>query len=196
MEKSIYFAPQIIRESSRGFDSIPLQDDMLSNREVMVIGHIDAEAVNALIAQLLYLKREDPEGEITLYVNSPGGEVTSGLALYDVMRSIPCPLRMVCTGIAASMASVLFVAGDTREMLPHSRLMLHDPLISSTGGSALELNAVAEDLMRTRQSMAEIYALHTGKTVEEIFEVTSRDTYFTPERAIEFGLADTIAKSL
>lgn len=196
MEKTIYFAPQIIRESSRGFDSIPLQDDMLANREMMIIGQIDAESVNSLIAQLLYLKREDPVAEITLYVNSPGGEVTSGLALYDVMQGISCPIRTICTGIAASMASVLFAAGDTREMLRHSRLMLHDPLIPNAGGSALELSAVAEDLMRTRQAMAEIYAKHTGKSIEEIFEVTSKDTYFTPERSIEFGLADKIVETM
>lgn len=196
MEKTIYFAPQIIRESSRGFDSIPLQDDMLANREMMIIGQIDAESVNSLIAQLLHLKREDPVAEITLYVNSPGGEVTSGLALYDVMQGVSCPIRTICTGIAASMASVLFAAGDTREMLRHSRLMLHDPLIPNAGGSALELSAVAEDLMRTRQAMAEIYAKHTGKSIEEIFEVTSKDTYFTPERAIEFGLADKIVETM
>ena len=196
MEKTIYFAPQIIRESSRGLDSIPLQDDMLANREMMVVGQIDAESVNSLIAQLRHLKREDPVAEITLYVNSPGGEVTSGLALYDVMQGISCPIRTICTGIAASMASVLFTAGDTREMLRHSRLMLHDPLIPNAGGSALELSAVAEDLMRTRQAMAEIYAKHTGKSIEEIFEVTSKDTYFTPERAIEFGLADKIVETM
>lgn len=196
MEKTIYFAPQIIRESSRGLDSIPLQDDMLANREMMVVGQIDSESVNSLIAQLLHLKREDPVAEITLYVNSPGGEVTSGLALYDVMQGISCPIRTICTGIAASMASVLFTAGDTREMLRHSRLMLHDPLIPNAGGSALELSAVAEDLMRTRQAMAEIYAKHTGKSIEEIFEVTSKDTYFTPERAIEFGLADKIVETM
>lgn len=196
MEKSIYFAPNIIRESSRGIDSVSLQDDMLAHREVMVIGQIDAEAVNALIAQLLHLNRDDPEAEITMYVNSPGGEVTSGLALYDVMQSISCPIRVVCTGIAASMASLFFVAGDAREMLPHSRLMLHDPLIMNAGGSALELNAVAGDLMRTRQSMAEIYARHSKKTVEEILAVTSKDTYFTPEAAIEFGLADSIVTTM
>lgn len=196
MEKTIYFAPQIIRESSRGLDSIPLQDDMLANREMMVVGQIDSESVNSLIAQLLHLKREDPVAEITLYVNSPGGEVTSGLALYDVMQGISCPIRTICTGIAASMASVLFTAGDTREMLRHSRLMLHDPLMPNAGGSALELSAVAEDLMRTRQAMAEIYAKHTGKSIEEIFEVTSKDTYFTPERAIEFGLADKIVETM
>lgn len=196
MEKLIELTPQIIRESSSGFDRIPLQDDMLAHREVMVVGQIDAEAVNVLIAQLLHLKRVDPEGEIVMYLNSPGGEVTSGLALYDVMQSISCPVRTVCTGIAASMASVLFAAGDSREMLPHSRLMLHDPLIASVGGSALELDSVAQDLMRTRQAMAEIYALHTGRSVEEIYAVTSKDTYFTPESAIEFGLADRVVHEI
>lgn len=190
MNNSIYTAPQVIRESSRGFDAIPLQDEMLSHREVMLIGDINAEGVNALIAQLLHLCREDAEGQITIYVNSGGGEVVSGLALYDVMQAIPCPIRTVCTGIAASMASVIFAAGDEREMLPHSRLMLHDPLVTNAAGSALELSARAEDLMRTRDAMAQIYAAHTGKSVEEIFAVTAKDTYFSPDEAIAFGLAD------
>lgn len=192
MNTSIHFAPQIIRESSRGFDKIPLQDEMLSNRELMLVGAIDADVVNSLIAQLLYLHREDPDAEITVYVNSPGGEIDSGLALYDVMRGISCPVRMVCTGMAASMASVLFVAGDVRDMLPHSRLMLHDPLISRIGGSALELNAVAEDLMRIRQAMAEIYSSHSNQSVEEVLAITAKDTYFTPQKAIECGFADKI----
>lgn len=196
MEKSIYLAPNIIRESSQGFAAIALQDDMLSNREIMMIGEINAESVNAHIAQLLHLKREDEQAPITIYVNSPGGEVSSGLALYDVMQAIPCPIHMVCTGIAASMASVLFAAGDTRTMLAHSRLMLHDPLIMQAGGSALEVSALAEDLMRTRQAIAEIFAKHTGKPIDEIFEITSKDTYFTAEKAIEFGLADEIAKAI
>lgn len=196
MEKSIYLAPNIIRESSQGFAAIALQDDMLSNREIMMIGEINAESVNAHIAQLLHLKREDEQAPITIYVNSPGGEVSSGLALYDVMQAIPCPIHMVCTGIAASMASVLFAAGDTRTMLTHSRLMLHDPLVMQAGGSALEVSALAEDLMRTRQAIAEIFAKHTGKPIDEIFEITSKDTYFTAEKAIEFGLADEIAKTI
>lgn len=196
MEKTITFAPRIIRETSRGLECIALQDEMLANREVMAIGEINAELVNALIAQLLYLKKADPDGEVTMYVNSPGGEVTSGLALYDVMQGISCPIRTVCTGLAASMASVLFAAGDMREMLPHSRLMLHDPLTTAVSGSALEVNSRAQDLMRTRQEMAEIYAKHTGKSVEEVFEVTSKDTYFMPEAAVEFGLADRIVKEV
>lgn len=192
MEKTIYSAPQIIRESSRGFDCIPLQNEMLCNREVMLIGEIDAEMANSLIAQLLFLNKENPESEISIYINSPGGEVVSGLALYDVIQAISCPVRMICTGLAASMASVIFASGTTRVMLPHSRLMLHDPLISGTAGSALELHATAENLMQIRQSMAEIYAAHTKKSVAEILDVTSKDTYFDAHSAIAFGLADNV----
>lgn len=196
MNDSILFAPNILRETHAGISCIPLQDEMLANREVMVVGEITADLVNSLIAQFLHLKKEDARGEIVMYINSPGGEVTSGLALYDVMQGVSCPVHTVCTGVAASMASVLFAAGSMRSMLPHSRLMLHDPLIPSTGGSALKLNEVAEDLMRTREAMGEIYAKHTGRTLEEIFEVTSKDTFFTPRAAIEFGLADKIAETI
>lgn len=196
MEHSILYAPNILRETHGGISFIPLQDEMLSNREVMVIGEITADLVNSLIAQFLHLKKSDPQGEIVVYINSPGGEVTSGLALYDVMQAVPCQTHTVCTGVAASMASVLFAAGDTRSMLPHSRLMLHDPLVPSTGGSALKLNEVAEDLMRIRESMGLIYSKHTGKTLEEIYEVTSKDTFFTPEAAIAFGLADEVVRTL
>ncbi len=187
---------RIIRESSRGYDLIRIQDEMLSHREVELVGDVDANSVNSLIRELRYLQRQDPEAEITFYINSDGGSVDSGMALYDVMQAISCPIRTVCVGLAASMAALLFLSGDQRDMLPHSRLMIHDPLIRQTGGSALHLKAVCDDLMETRQITAQVIAKHTGKSMEEILEKTATDSFFRAEEAVAFGLADNIITRL
>lgn len=127
----------IIKESTYGYHLIPIQDEMLSHREVELVGEVTPEAMNALVRQLRYLQRQDPEGPITLYINSPGGSVDSGMALYDVMQAVSCPIRTICVGLAASMAALLFISGGQRDMLPHSRLMIHDPLILQTGESLI-----------------------------------------------------------
>ena len=186
---------RIIKESSRGYDLIPIRDEMLSHREMELAGEVDADSVNALIRELRYLQRQDPEGEITMYINSPGGGVDSGLALYDVMQTISCPIRTVCVGLAASMAALLFISGSRRDMLPHSRLMIHDPLIVQTGGSALRLKAVSDDLMETRQITARVIAEHSGRSLEQILEKTATDSFFRAEEAVAFGLADNIITS-
>ncbi len=187
---------RIIRESTYGYNLIPIQDEMLSHREVELVGEVNSDTVNALIRQLRYLQREDPKAPITLYINSPGGSVDSGMALYDVMQAISCPIRTVCVGLAASMAALLFVSGAERDMLPHSRVMIHDPLIVQTGGSALKLKAVSDDLMETRQIIARVIAEHSGKSMEDVLARTASDSYFRAEEAIEFGLADCIITSL
>ena len=187
---------KIIRESSYGYHLIPIQDEMLSHREVELVGEVNADSVNALIRQLRYLQCEDSEAPITLYINSPGGSVDSGMALYDVMQAVSCPVRTVCVGLAASMAALLFVSGAERDMLPHSRLMIHDPLIIQTGGSALKLKAVSDDLMETRQIIARVIAEHSGKSMEEVLAKTANDCYFRAEEAVKFGLADHIITSL
>ncbi|MCI8430401.1 MAG: ATP-dependent Clp protease proteolytic subunit [Lachnospiraceae bacterium] len=187
---------RIIKESTHGYCLIPIQDEMLSRREVELVGEVNADSVNALIRQLRYLQREDPEGQITLYINSPGGGVDSGMALYDVMQAVSCPIRTVCVGLAASMAALLFVSGSRLDMLPHSRIMIHDPLIVQTGGSALKLKAVSDDLMETRRIIAGVIAEHSGKSMEEILARTATDSYFRAKEAVEFGLADHIITDL
>ena len=185
--------PNIIRETSQGFSTYRIVDEMLSNREIQCLGEINAESVYSLIMQLQHLQREDPQKEVTMYINSPGGEVTSGLALYDVMQAVSMPVRTVCVGLAASMASVLFAGGTKREMLPHAAVMIHDPLISGgVSGSALRIQTVSEDLMRTRALIAEILAKHSGHTMDEIYEKTANDTYFYGKDAVRYGLADSI----
>ena len=170
---------------------------MLANRELELCGPIDAESAAILIRNLLYLQRADAVAPIKMFINSPGGEVQSGLALYDVMQTLSCPVTTLCLGMAASMAALVFVSGARREMLPHSRVMIHDPLIGGgLGGSALSVKARADDLMRIRDITGEVLARHTGMTLERVFELTAQDTYFEAEAAVEAGLADAVVASL
>lgn len=143
-EYAFVYQPQIIRETAEGLNRLDIRDEMLDQRELELMTSVDAESCAVVIRGLLHLQRQDPTMPITLYINSPGGEVQSGLALYDVMQAVSCPIRTVCLGMAASMGALLFIAGDEREILPHSRIMIHDPLIGAgAGGSALSVKARA-----------------------------------------------------
>ena len=185
--------PNIIKETCEGTFCIPIRDALLMRREIYCTGEIDSDAAGALILQLRYLQSEDPGKEITMYINSPGGEVGSGLAVYDAMQAVSCSVKTVCVGMAASMAAILFASGDQREILPHSRLMIHDPMITDgISGSALRIDSVAKDLMRTRDTVGMILARHTGHTLEEVLEKTAADCYFSAEQAVAWGLADRI----
>lgn len=169
---------------------------MLANREVELCGPVDAGSCAVLIRSLLYLQQEDAQAPIRMFINSPGGEVQSGLALYDVMQALNCPVNTICLGMAASMAALIFVSGARREMLPHSRIMIHDPLIGGgIGGSALSVKARADDLMRIRDITGEVLSRHTGMPLDRVFELTAQDTYFEAEDAIEAGLADAVIAS-
>lgn len=191
------YIPAILERTSEGVHRYTIQDAMLQRRAIECTGAINAESVNALILQLRYLQSEDAGKEITLYINSPGGEISSGLALYDVMTALSCPIRTVCLGTAASMAALIFAAGNRREMLPHARLMIHDPLISGgIGGSALHVASVSKDLMQTRETMAQLLAKHSGQTLEAVYEKTAADTYFSAEEAVAWGLADRIVHEI
>lgn len=190
------YLPAIIKETSNGYFSVSLVDELMANREIYCLGEINSDSASNLILQLKYLERQDETSEITMYISSPGGEVSSGLAIYDTMQTIRCPIRTVCVGTAASFGAVLFAAGDKREMLPHSRLMIHDPLVGGSGfsGSATAISEKVEDLMKTRETLGKILSCHTNKTLEEIYEKTVKDTWFTAEEAIAFGLADAVVK--
>lgn len=196
MNNYVSRTPRILNETSAGFFAHEIQDEMLADREVELVGEIDADMVNSLIRQLRYLQKRDGEGRITLFINSPGGEVASGLALYDVMQAVSCPIRTVCLGTAASMGALLFMAGDEREMLPHSRVMIHDPLVNGIGGSALSVKARADNLMRIREVTAQVIAKHTGKPLDEVYAFTATDTYFEADEAVEAGIADRVVHSI
>ena len=197
MDQTSTYSPLVMQETSDGLRLYDIRDEMLASREIEITGAIDAGSVSTAIRCLLHLQKEDQQLPITLYINSPGGEVQSGLALYDVMQAVSCPIHTVCLGMAASMAALLFIAGDQREMLPHSSVMIHDPLIGGgIGGSALSVKARADDLMRIRDITAQVISQHTGMNIEEVFELTAKDTYFEAEEAIANGMADRIITSL
>ena len=145
----------------------------------------------------MYLDNESSE-EITIYINSPGGSVQDGLAVYDTIMLMNSPVRTVCLGICASMGAILFLAGEKREMMPHGKIMIHDPAFGGRhemgGKKPHEIQAELDDLNRCRESLAQIIAKRTGKTIEEIYEVTVNDTYYDPDEAVEFGLATNIIK--
>ncbi len=185
--------PRIIRETSAGDFTYDIRDEMLRRREVECVGEINAQSVYSLCRQLRYLQQQDPNAGITMYINSPGGEVTSGLALYDVMQAVSCPIRTVCMGHAASMGAVLFAAGKERDILPHGRVMIHDPLISGgLGGSALAIQDISKDLLKTRETLCGILARHTGRSLKEIYRKTAKDAWFDAQEAVDFGLADRV----
>ena len=172
--------PSIYRETACGETRRSIVDDMFADRELVCVGNIDRELVNALILQIRCLEKQDPHAGIAIFINSPGGEVSSGLALYDVMQ-----------------AALLFLSGDEREMLPHSTVMIHDPLIpSGVGGSALELRSVADRIMRTREVTAQAIANHPGPSLDEVREAPGRDAWFDAEEAVAWGLADRVITEL
>lgn len=189
--------PCIIKETSSGPFFYQIQDDMLLDREIECVGEILADSANSIIRQIRYLAKQDPEAEITIYINSPGGDVASGMALCDVMKAVKCPIRTVCIGTAASMGAVLLACGDRREILPHAKVMIHDPLIpDGPGGSALKVKSISDSLMKTRESIAQFLANQIGRTTEEILEKTANDTWFTAQEAVEFGFVHRIINQL
>lgn len=191
------YLPNVLRETSEGLNQIPIQDILFQKREIFCIGPITEDTASALVLQLRFLQQDAPGQEITMYINSPGGEVPSGLAIYDVMKAAGCPVRTICTGTAASMAAVLFLSGDRRDMLPHAKVMIHDPLIpGGVGGSALNVDAIARNLMQTRRTVADIISAHTGKSLEEVLDKTASDSYFDAGEAVEWGLADRVIHQL
>ena len=186
------YEPAIIKESSEGMSRYSVLDAMFQRREIQCIGTVDADMVNSLITQIRYLAAEATNEEITMFINSPGGSVPDGIALLDVMAAVPCPIRTVCVGTAASMASLLFVCGDTRDMLEHSHLMIHDPLVQNLSGSALKIDVASKNLLKTRETIGKIYAKVSGKTLEEIYAITCEDTLLDAEAALQRGFADRV----
>lgn len=185
----------ILRETVRGIEVVQIEDELLKNREIFLVDDVNAESSNELLKQLMYLEKEDCSKEITLYINSPGGEVISGLAVYDYISIMKAPVRTVCIGTAASMGAILFLAGKKREMLPHTRIMIHDPSYSQcdfSGRKPHEIQYRLDKLNKTKENLAKIIAEKTGKSIEEIYEVTADDTYYSAAEAIEFGLATRI----
>jgi ATP-dependent Clp protease protease subunit len=188
--------PMVVQQDSRGERSFDIYSRLLRERVVFVGGEINDEISNLVVAQLLHLEAEDPEKDIQLYVNSPGGVVYSGLAIYDTMRFIKPDVATTCCGIAMSMGSLILAGGAAgkRFALPNSRILVHQPS-GGYQGQATDIQIHAKESLALRRRMEEIYAEHTGKPVDEMSDVLERDRYFTPEEALEFGLIDVITGS-
>ncbi|MDE7288404.1 MAG: ATP-dependent Clp protease proteolytic subunit [Oscillospiraceae bacterium] len=186
----------VLKASVRGTDLIPLEDMLLEESEVFLVDEITPQSANLLIQKLMYLDSKDL-GEITIYINSPGGEVISGLAVYDYIKVMKSPVKTVCIGDAASMGAIIFLAGEKREMLPHTRILIHDPSyghLDVSGKKPHEIQQGVDSLNKVRETLADIISEKTNKSLDEIYGITAEDNYFTVEEAIEFGLATGIFK--
>lgn len=181
-------------KSSSGITLVPLETRLLANRKVFIEGEINSESACSFIKQIMLLIGEDEKAPIDLLINSQGGEINSGLMMYDVIQSCKTPLRTFCIGKAYSMGAVLFACGTGgRYMLPHSEVMIHEPLLGNhISGSSSSVKSISDSLLETKAKMNKILAKHTGKTEEEIEEATSFDHYFSPEESVEFGLCDEV----
>jgi ATP-dependent Clp protease, protease subunit len=188
--------PMVIEQTSRGERSFDIFSRMLKERIIFLNGPID-DGVSALIcAQLLFLESEQPKKEISMYINSPGGVVTSGLAIYDTMQYIKSPVTTVCMGMAASMGSFLLMAGEkgNRIALPNARIMVHQPS-GGFSGQASDIERHAEDIIKTKRKLNEIYSKHCGQPVEEVERKLDRDYFMTAEEAKEWGIVDHVYSS-
>lgn len=187
------YVPIVVEQSNRGERSYDIYSRLLKDRIVFVTGEIDDTMANLVIAQLLFLESEDTDKDIHLYINSPGGSVSAGLAIYDTMQYIKPDVSTICMGMAASMASVLLAAGapGKRFALPYSRVMIHQPL-GGVQGQASEIEITAREILRLRDEMNGILASHTGQTKEKIAQDTDRDNYMSSQQAKEYGLIDEV----
>lgn len=187
------FVPIVVEQSSRGERSYDIYSRLLKDRIIFVTGTIDDNMANLIIAQLLFLEAEDPNKDIHLYINSPGGSVSAGMAIYDTMQYIKPDVSTICMGMAASMASVLLAAGTKgkRFTLPYARVMIHQPL-GGAQGQATEIEIHAREILRIRDEMNDIMAKHTGQPKEKIQIDTERDYYLTAVEAKAYGLVDEI----
>ena len=188
--------PTVIEQSSRGERSYDIYSRLLKDRIIMVSGQIEDEMANAIIAQLLFLDAQDSDKDIYMYINSPGGVITSGMAIYDTMNFVKADVQTIVLGMAASMASILATSGTKgkRFALPHSEILIHQPS-GGAQGQQTEIEIVAEEILKTRKMINELLAEKTGQPIEKINHDTERDNYMTAQEALEYGLIDHIMES-
>ena len=188
--------PMVVEQSSRGERAYDIYSRLLKERIIFLTGAIDDNIASLVCAQLLFLESENPKKEISFYINSPGGMVWSGLAMYDTMQYISSKIMTICIGQASSAASLLLTAGekDMRFSLPNSRIMIHQPS-GGFQGQVTDIEIQTEEIIKTKKRLNEIYTKHTGKSLKDIESIMERDKFFSPDEAIKFGLIDQIVKS-
>lgn len=187
--------PIVVEQTARGERSYDIYSRLLRDR-IMILGTaIDDNVANLMVAQLLFLESEDPDSDIFIYINSPGGSVSAGLAIYDTMQYVRCPVNTICMGMAASMGAVLLAAGakGKRFTLPHSRIMIHQPL-GGAKGQASDIEIQAKEILRLREILNGILSKHTGQPISDILKHTDRDNYMSADDAVSYGIVDKIVE--
>lgn len=186
-------------KSSSGNSWIPIESHLLPDGKIFITDTITAETANEFVQQIMYLKKENSQNKVKIYINSPGGEVNAGLVIYDCLKSLESEVEIYCLGMAASMAAIILAGGQKgrRYILPHSKIMIHEPLISGgVGGSATSIQRTAESIMETKRLSVELLAADTGKSIDEIEKAISFDNYLNANEAIQFGICDQIVKGI
>ena len=193
MNNSNYLIPYVIERSGSGERSYDIYSRLLKDRIVFLSGQVEDEMANAIVAQLLFLEMDNPDADISLYINSPGGSVTAGMAIYDTMQYIKAPVRTVCVGMAASMGAFLLMAGEKgkRMALPNAEVMIHQPS-GGAQGQATDVSIRAEWLLRTKKKMNEMMAEMTGQSVEKVTADAERDYFMSAQEALNYGIVDQI----
>ncbi len=191
--RGLNLIPMVVEQSSRGERAYDIYSRLLKERVVFLVGPIDDPVANVVVAQLLFLESENPDKDINLYVNSPGGNVSSGLAIYDTVQFIKPDVSTICVGLAASMGALLLAGGakGKRYCLPHSRLMIHQPS-GGAYGQATDVDIHAREILRLRERLNEVLAAHTGQPLEKIALDTERDNFMSAEEAVGYGLVDQV----
>ena len=194
--RGLNLIPMVVEQSSRGERAYDIYSRLLKERVVFLVGPVDDPVANVVVAQLLFLESENPDKDINLYFNSPGGNVSSGLAIYDTVQFIKPDVSTICVGLAASMGALLLAGGakGKRYCLPHSRLMIHQPS-GGAYGQATDIDIHAREILRLRERLNEVLAAHTGQPLEKIAIDTERDNFMGAEEAVEYGLVDQVLSS-
>ena len=192
-EEFMTLVPMVVEQTGRGERAFDIYSRLLKDRIIFLGTQVDDHIANLVIAQILFLESEDPEKDIHLYVNSPGGLVSAGLAIYDTMQYVKPPISTICMGQAASMGALLLAGGTEgkRFALPHSRILIHQPL-GGAQGQATDIDIQAKEILRLREELTAILAKHTGQTMEKLHEDTERDFYMTGEQARDYGIIDEV----
>ena len=188
--------PTVIEQTARGEREYDLYSRLLNDRIIFLGQPVDAPIANLIVAQLLHLESQDPDKDISIYINSPGGSIHAGMAIYDTMQFIKPQVQTICCGIAMSMGSLLLTAGapGKRMALPNSRILIHQPSAGFEGQSS-DIEIHMNEILKTRTRIDELYAHHTGRTIEQVHEDMERDRFFTAEQAVEYGLIDRVISS-
>ncbi|MCB9025714.1 MAG: ATP-dependent Clp protease proteolytic subunit [Bdellovibrionaceae bacterium] len=191
--------PVVVEQTPRGERSYDIYSRLLKDRLIILGTPVTDDVANSIIAQMFFLEMDNPEKDIHLYINSPGGSVSAGLAIYDIMQFVKCDVSTYCMGLAASMGSLLLTAGTKgkRYVLPNSRIMIHQPLIGGGGisGQASDIEIHAKEMIRTKNKLTDIYVDHTGRDFEELTKAMDRDNFMSAQEAKDFGLVDQVVSS-